>query len=1160
MLFLNLCGEDDTFFLNLASKEENRLALNKTLYEKLKENKINYLTIDDYALPLNPITGIFEETFVDNDNNFYISAGKIIYKLVLSARYYNYQKQLTIEQVPFALVSDKDTIIETPNFDTKFLKTNYSRYTHGWKDYYGTQHSMVYGLDALNGYMYDSNQDDFDYMRTRNEQEVRDAYKDPKVAEYAIGKNLPLSVERDGNLIGQSYRVDAEYYSRYNYIRVHKKYVVLGSGYTGVTDYIVDAGNDYKSKGLIHSNGNIYFRKPIRWHVRNGVTWRNYLVINDGTQNIEHMYYNIQQNLIYVETKLGKVYTYHGETGKKTLLLNSFKDRVGNSYKIADGQWMIDGKIHNYKEVFTNDSNPYFTHWQGNSYSYATSMFYINDQDEFRIRRKEYKSGSVIRDNDYLVGKDVKTIITKGMEDKYVLDYVSTGVNNFVNPSFNLFETNDGKFYEVRGNSGIEGWQNPDTYYERYPPREVKGQPKNLQFIGNWNWTDVNDHNRGFSYQLYAEQLETGLGIRETISKYPRSFAYATLTEGKAIDCIGDSQLTSLSALSTSYPTLTKLKDELFKIYEGYSTSENMTVLLNEVVNTSMVMQDVEDDPAYIMTMNTEHLDSNYYENSMGIDPNVGIGKAIHKFDYVGLYKMIPRVRDNPVGDDDRFDEYRLWNQDDTFVNVLVHRRPLAYFTTSIVDNEGEMTLHGKDNGSYDLDHESQANKGIIKWEWSLKAEDEASWQKYSGQSFTASNLSTDKSYDLALRVQDEELVWSTPVIKKIESSNVPIGLAAKLKSVKSQFSPQSIPITEELLLYDIRTTYPKALKLKIAFYKDDTLIGTEKEIEFVEGDTGVTIDALFGHKEWSAIAHKINNSVADGPYTLKIEAVDVSNASKSESIEFSVGVRTPIKPEPTLEDIWITDQTTSMQCSTSIYTDEVQVKLFKGTPDEVTVQMTYDSIDVDKEEKMWTLAYEVPEDVTNGLHTIEFMGVVHTSPYKRESKLEKVQVVSLGFEDVILTGAWNHWRGQIDLFGERLLDMPYRFLSWEKIFITTKTLGNPDRVTLELSPELQAMSFTDDNGKTFYYENDFDEEVEFPLEFIKEADNLWTVSYILPLADSTLSWENKRQRAPYEITVSAYKNGIKRVYEFNEVNGNAIEITGNTTNLIYQQPVRSSQ
>jgi hypothetical protein len=258
-----------------------------------------------------------------------------------------------------------------------------------------------------------------------------------------------------------------------------------------------------------------------------------------------------------------------------------------------------------------------------------------------------------------------------------------------------------------------------------------------------------------------------------------------------------------------------------------------------------------------------------------------------------------------------------------------------------------------------------------------------------------------------------------------------------------------------------------------------------------------------------------------------------------------------------------MTGESYELSCRTSIYTDEVIASVFNGSSKETSIKMTLDEIkseeidgQVKETGKVWKATCTVPEDLVDGMYNVVFTGRVLTTPSKSEQAIASVQVISLKFDEVILKGAWNHWRGQVDLFGKQMDDMPLRFLSWEKVYFTAKTLGKPDKVYVRLSRELEAMSFVDKNGTRFNYKDDFGYEVEFPIKLKEIEDNVWTGEYILPLAHSTLSWEDRRLKPSYEIIVTAEKNGKRVTYEFTEEEGRGIEITGNVTNLIYTQPM----
>ncbi len=159
---------------------------------------------------------------------------------------------------------------------------------------------------------------------------------------------------------------------------------------------------------------------------------------------------------------------------------------------------------------------------------------------------------------------------------------------------------------------------------------------------------------------------------------------------------------------------------------------------------------------------------------------------------------------------------------------------------------------------------------------------------------------------------------------------------------------------------------------------------------------------------------------------------------------------------------------------------------------------------------------------------------------------------------NVTLEGYWNHWRGQVDLFGKQLSVEPHRFLGLERLKINVHTTGFADKIIIRFSPELESMEYTDIYGNTYDYVNDFNQEdyVYFPGDTTFTLDkslkeNYFYWEYTLPLADSTLSWENERLRSQYSMYVYAFKEDKITVYEIND-----IDITGNIFNLVYIQPL----
>lgn len=148
---------------------------------------------------------------------------------------------------------------------------------------------------------------------------------------------------------------------------------------------------------------------------------------------------------------------------------------------------------------------------------------------------------------------------------------------------------------------------------------------------------------------------------------------------------------------------------------------------------------------------------------------------------------------------------------------------------------------------------------------------------------------------------------------------------------------------------------------------------------------------------------------------------------------------------------------------------------------------------------------------------------------------------------EVNVTGRWNHWRGQIDRQGRQIALNPLRFLSYEMIRLDVIAEGEPDSVSVRLSPELEAMAFLDANGNFYQYEEDFSKREEFPIQLMPVGNDHYCADYALPLAASTLDWRDIRLREAYWIEITA--NWGSRT-EQRRISG--IELTGNVYDLIF--------
>ncbi|MGB3366786.1 MAG: hypothetical protein WBA54_04785, partial [Acidaminobacteraceae bacterium] len=316
--------------------------------------------------------------------------------------------------------------------------------------------------------------------------------------------------------------------------------------------------------------------------------------------------------------------------------------------------------------------------------------------------------------------------------------------------------------------------------------------------------------------------------------------------------------------------------------YSNYSTDETIYKLLGETLEFDTFYFDYEGDP--LQDTKYDYTHEEVFDNSMGLDliNNTSTKELLKSYSKVGKYVINPRYQDNPKNSLS-FNNYWLWNRDNTKINLIVHRKPvaLARFTSKTINaNTYEISL--KDDESYDIDHTSLTSKGIIEWSWFVRDADTLDTRIYSGKNIT---ITKDKSKRLkvGLKVKDLEGQWSDYAYLDIDNIPKPkIKLEFDIKALDENFSISSLPARESIDIYNVKTVHlnPVILETYIEDADGARTLLSRYESEQLTSGSGDVIGVLKEDGEsieWTNTIYKTLKKYKDGNYNIILKAIDKS-------------------------------------------------------------------------------------------------------------------------------------------------------------------------------------------------------------------------------------------------------------------------------------------
>ncbi len=551
---------------------------------------------------------------------------------------------------------------------------------------------------------------------------------------------------------------------------------------------------------------------------------------------------------------------------------------------------------------------------------------------------------------------------------------------------------------------------------------------------------------------------------------------------------------------------------------------EAFAIVDEDALEYKTYYSDYEGDPMYDSKWRFDHVPS-YFENNTGTASFSGICRAspVTTFTQTGKYEITYMVQDNPKSDAG-FDEYKLWSKDRVGMTVFAHRRPVAAFNMGFtgLNTSGNYISSLSDN-SYDPDHISLADRGIVSWEWKWKDVDDDSWTSCTD---LPSTWAEGETYLVSLVVTDMEGASSLPHVLTLSTDLVNLVPDIDCTPVKKDWTNENVPA----LITAVDTT-PDLSHIKYAWSDSTetpsiwTTVTATSVAELSTTATAATTGIWYLHM-MACDAAGGEFSRVRGPFSIDRVApeIDCSPASVSVAADDLEAIITATDTGgsglASIEHAWSDSTAVPVSGWTAISAGGVDSFSYTAT---LTTDGTY-------------YLFMKATDVAGNSYT-RYRGTFTRT--------------SLKITGVSLTGYWNHWRGQKDIFGRVMSVEPHRFLSYEAVKIDVTTLGDPDHVTIRLSPELESMYFTDIYENTYSYYDDVGYIETFPLVMTKSAINTYMRDYVLPLAKSTKSISGARLGTAYWMLITAVKGENVQTWLIDD-----IDITGNIFDNTYIQPV----
>lgn len=331
---------------------------------------------------------------------------------------------------------------------------------------------------------------------------------------------------------------------------------------------------------------------------------------------------------------------------------------------------------------------------------------------------------------------------------------------------------------------------------------------------------------------------------------------------------------------------------------------------------------------------------SSYFENSSGTVDYSGIwlNSPIDIFAKVGKYNITYQAQDDPTGEKP-FEPYKKWSISENQMTILAHRRPIAKFMYRLNKQSGNKLNIVIEDASYDLDHFSESNKGIVNTEWRWKKAGDTVWNETMPK-----ELNINEIYLIRYRVQDKDGAdgygaWSYPYVQMIDTSsdnnNAPVASFIVQKEI-----PQGTDYAISDESYDVDND--PIVKWHFKLYDED---GINILRDFGETSSFIKPDL----KNLSIGKYQLQLTVTDNPKLRNSSLTPKNSLPYSQTIEITKNIvnNPPVanftvqNPLTTTSKILVTDKSTDIDGDPIIswkwaikYKDDQEWKYFDKLPE----------------------------------------------------------------------------------------------------------------------------------------------------------------------------------------------------------------------------------